>query len=348
MSIEQTLKTLWSKTPKSFTVIGDIGLDVYLEGTVERISPEAPVPILRILSRQSKLGLAANVAANLAVLGQHASLVGVIGEDESGAQLLHLAKQAGIDVQGVHQDPFLQTIVKQRAVSRGQQLLRLDDDPLEPHRLKDPVFFHAALMSQQQAPDALILEDYDKGLLSPEIIQTMIHENPIPVFVDPHRNRPLQAYKGAFALTPNQEEASALTGIRIQDNASVQQAGLQILQTTNVKELLITRGSEGITLFLAHTNQKRPSIHHFPAKALEVFDVSGAGDTVIALYALCRMQKVEPKLAVQIANMGASIVVGKRGTATVTPRELYLRQQEEKKDQAPPPPMQPLHEGSSS
>jgi rfaE bifunctional protein kinase chain/domain len=306
---------------KRVLVVGDVGLDRYTIGTVERISPEAPVPIVLVRDEQFKLGLAANVADNVNVLGGEALLVGVIGRDRAGVDFKKMLKHSGVGTDHLVVDPSRRTVLKERIVSDRQQLLRVDYESTEP---VDEIVRKRVLKTIAAAlktADAVVFEDYAKGLASQAFSQklfSLARKAKKPVAVDPNTRTPIAYYKGAFVLTPNTMEAEFLAEIRIRDLESLALAGSRILQATQAQHVVITRGRDGMAIFTRGSKEAQL----IETYAREVFDVSGAGDTVIAVLtlALCAGATIEE--ACVLGNLAAGVEVGKRGTATVTPDEI--------------------------
>lgn len=306
-------------------VVGDVMLDRFVYGSVKRVSPEAPIPVLLYEREVVMMGGAANVACNLVALGGQTSIVGVIGTDESGRSLRNLMLgRRGLKSHLVEM-PGIQTIEKTRYVTDQQQMLRVDRET--PAVIAAPQMFQT-VAELIPVSDILVLSDYAKGLLSPELLGLLIAEarkHGVPVIVDP-KARDLSRYNGATLLTPNHEEASATTGIHGDDDDSVSAAGRAILEIIpDSSHVIITRGERGMTL----VSRDRPPVH-LPALAKEVFDVSGAGDTVIATMALSIGSGFDLEDAARLANKAGGIVVGKRGTATVTRAELHHALADEK------------------
>ncbi len=307
-------------------VIGDVGVDRYTIGTVERISPEAPVPIVFVQEEKLKLGLAANVADNIVALGATPDLVGVVGKDRGADDFYGLIKKNKIPSQRIFSDTQRKTILKERIVSDRQQLLRVDYESVEP--------LSSATEKQiaQQIPEfvrgcsALIIEDYAKGLLTPLLAKSVLEEarkSKCWVAVDPNRKTALELYRGANLLTPNLKEAENLSDISITDERTLLQAGEIILQEAQAESVVITRGKEGMALF-----QKGESdVWLIPTFAREVYDVSGAGDTVIAVLTLAHSAGASLEDAAVLGNLAAGVGVGKRGTATVTRDEIVKMMQ---------------------
>ena len=293
-------------------VVGDVMLDRYWFGDVERISPEAPVPIVHVSRTEERPGGAANVARNAATLGAQVTLLSVVGDDEPGRSLARLLD--GSAVRPVFQiDATFPTIVKLRVISRQQQLLRIDfETPPDNDVLAAKLAEYEALLPGVQV---VILSDYGKGALTH--IARMIElarNHRIPVLVDP-KGEEFSKYRGATLLTPNRSEFRQVVG-RWSNEAEFTAKAQALRQQLDLTGLLVTRSEEGMTLFLADAT------HHIPTVAQEVFDVSGAGDTVIATLGAMIAAGADLPTATQVANQAAGIVVGKLGTAVVLPEEL--------------------------
>jgi rfaE bifunctional protein kinase chain/domain len=304
-------------------VVGDVGVDRYVIGAVERISPEAPVPVVRVEEEQLKLGLAANVADNLRALGARALLSGVTGRDRGGEDLRALLRRAGISPTHLVTDRARRTVLKERMVSDRQQLLRVDYETIAPvlPEIGRQVLAHARRMLARA--DAVILQDYAKGLISPSLATELMRlaaRAGKPVAVDPNAKSPPALYRGAFVLTPNTKEAEALAGHRIVDEASLLAAGRRILADTRARHVVITRGKDGMAIFSAGVRE----VTLIPTYAREVYDVSGAGDTVISVLTLALAAGAGIEEAAILGNLAAGVEVGKRGTATVTAEEIRM------------------------
>jgi rfaE bifunctional protein kinase chain/domain len=294
-------------------VVGDAMLDRYWHGAVDRISPEAPVPVVKVTREEERIGAAANVAYNITTLGAQASFLGVVGDDEPGRRLEALLRETGIAAH-LKRDPGLRTTVKLRVIGRQQQLLRMDFEN-EPD--------HEALASQAEAfdrlapvHDAVLFSDYGKGGLAH--ITTMIHAaraRKKAVLVDP-KGSDYSRYAGATVITPNRTELQQVVGAwRNADELSAKAQKLR--EALDLDALLVTLGEDGMTLFDAQGDA------HVQAQAREVFDVTGAGDTVIATLAAFIAAGLSPREAMPLANKAGGIVVGKFGTATVSYEELF-------------------------
>ena len=298
---------------KRILIAGDVMLDRYWFGEVNRISPEAPVPIVRVERREERLGGAANVALNAVALGVDASLMGVIGEDEAGNSVSELLVKSGIGSY-LSRDKQISTIIKLRVIGRQQQLIRIDfeERPTE-HVLNDKLNRFNALLG---AHDVVIFSDYAKGSLVN--VTTMIEaarNAGKPILVDP-KGSDFARYSGATLLTPNKSELRQVVGEWYSEDELTVKAQ-KMRQDLHLQGLLLTRSEEGMTLYTEN------DIVHVPAMAREVYDVSGAGDTVIATMAVMMANGMSMQDAVVIANRAGGIVVGKLGTATVSRDELF-------------------------
>lgn len=302
-------------------VVGDVMLDRYWHGAVDRISPEAPVPIAKIIEQEERVGGAANVALNLATLDATVTLMGAIARDDMGAELAAKLKAAGIHSEFFYYDNA-PTITKLRVVSRHQQLIRLDFEGEPPEFNREAML--DAYREALDHTDVVILSDYGKGILSeaaPFIAAAKEHRR--PVLVDP-KNPDFSAYSGATMITPNMKEFIAAVGPCLDEETLVKKAQ-ELIHRCDLKALLITRSEKGMTLIA----DQLPEIH-LPAKVQEVYDVTGAGDTVIAVMALAIGAGFGFEKAMHFANAAAGVVVGKFGAATASLPELqHMLDQEE-------------------
>ncbi|MFT0850924.1 D-glycero-beta-D-manno-heptose-7-phosphate kinase [Achromobacter sp. F4_2707] len=293
-------------------VIGDVMLDRYWFGEVDRISPEAPVPVVRVARREDRLGGAANVARNICALGAQATLMGLVGADEAGERVASLARDEGIDARLVV-DASMPTTLKMRVMGRQQQLLRVDFEERPNDGGLDTLI--QDMRSIVAGHDIVVLSDYAKGCL--DRVQELIkvcREAGVPVLVDP-KGHEYARYTGATMITPNRLEMSQAVGAW-NDEADLESRAQALRAKLELEALLITRSEQGMTLF---SEQGR---HHIDAQAHEVFDVSGAGDTVLATLAVARAAGLGWQSAVYWANRAGGIVVGKLGTSVVTAGEL--------------------------
>jgi rfaE bifunctional protein kinase chain/domain len=298
-------------------VVGDVMLDRYWFGEVGRISPEAPVPVVKIDRVEERPGGAANVARNVAALGAQVSLLSVVGRDEPGSALRKLLRRERIDAQ-LHTDPGLSTTVKLRVIGRRQQLVRVDFEKAPGHealasKLRD---FGRLLRGM----DAVILSDYGKGGLTHIVnMIRMVREAGKPVLVDP-KGEDYSRYRGASLITPNRAEFREVAGGWKTETELTRKAN-ELVRRLRIGALLITRSEEGMTLYSDGTRL------HVSAQAREVYDVSGAGDTVIATLGVMLGSGAPLEDAVRVANRAAGIVVGKFGTAVVHPDELFEKEE---------------------
>ena len=297
-------------------VVGDLMLDDYIYGTVERISPEAPVPVVNVKEEKFVLGGAANVVNNLASLGAKTICFGVIGNDANGERLLGAFADKKIDVSGLIRDKERTTIVKRRIIGSNQQLLRIDWEDITPIS----TFLEYALLRNIESKidelDAVILSDYDKGVLTPMVakeIVRMCRDRGKIVTVDPKPKNAMNYY-GATSMTPNRKEAKECLGMERATN--MEEVGKELKEKLKLDNLLLTRSEEGMSLFI------EDKIVNIPAFAKEVYDVTGAGDTVISVFTLAAASGVSWHEAAKIANTAAGVVVGKMGTSTVTKDEI--------------------------
>jgi rfaE bifunctional protein kinase chain/domain len=294
-------------------VVGDVMLDRYWFGDVTRISPEAPVPVLKVSRVDERPGGAANVARNIAALGAHATLLSVVGDDEAGICLEKLLTGQGGVTTFLHRDSTISTIVKLRAIARQQQLLRIDFETPPSHEVLNAKLaeFHAQL----HHADVVLLSDYGKGGLThiAEMIRAARAAGK-PVLVDP-KGDDYARYQGATLLTPNRSEFREVAG-NWKDETELNAKAQKLRADLKLEALLVTRSEEGMTLF------REKDVLHEPTQAREVFDVSGAGDTVIATLAVMLASGADMADAVRISNRAAGIVVAKLGTAVVSREEI--------------------------
>ena len=294
-------------------VVGDAMLDRYWHGAVDRISPEAPVPVVRVTREEERIGAAANVAYNVVTLGAQASFLGVVGDDEPGRRLQQLLQQTGIAAH-LKRDPALKTTVKLRVIGRQQQLLRMDFENEPDHEVLSLQNDSFAVLAPDH--DAVLFSDYGKGGLAH--IRTMIEAAAgagKSVLVDP-KGSDYSRYRGATVITPNRSELQQVVGAW-RDDAELATRAQRLREELRLGALLVTRSEEGMTLFDSQ------GALHVPAVAREVFDVTGAGDTVIATLAAMVAAGLSLREAMPIANKAGGIVVGKFGTATVSYEELF-------------------------
>ena len=310
MMEDVVLKTI--KSAKVF-VVGDIILDQYIYGETNRISPEAPVPIVKVNNSEERPGGAANVAVNVASLGINTQLLGITGNDEASERLESILAQKNVKCHFIQQDNC-PTITKRRVLSQHQQLIRLDyESDKKTENSTELVKKYIKLLN---SVDIIILSDYAKGgLIEVEALIKYANDKNIPILVDP-KSKDFDCYKNATILTPNEKEFEEVVGICETDNVLTEK-GEALLKNLNLEALLITRGKKGMTLI-----QKNKSVIHLNAMTHEVFDVTGAGDTVIAVLGATIASNQSVEVATMLANTAASLVVKKLGTATVTIDEI--------------------------
>lgn len=306
-------------------VIGDVMVDRYFYGNVDRISPEAPIPILALKKEDYTLGGAGNVLANLAALGVKATLAGVCGDDVTAAVLRRLLDEMGVGANGLITDPDRPTTQKTRLIAGHQQLLRADQEQTNP--LAKPLADQLLAQIETMLPgqDLVIVSDYGKGVLTDSLlsgIMALAAKQNKPVIVDP-KGRNYRRYRGASLITPNRKELSEAThGQPVTTDTEVLAAAKEIIETCDISSLLVTRSQDGMSLIERSDDQPELKVNHLPTLAREVYDVSGAGDTVVATLAAALAVGVDLVGAARLANVAAGIVVGKIGTATVSPQEL--------------------------
>ncbi len=302
---------------KRVAVLGDAMLDVYLRGDVERISPEAPVPVVRVRDRKLALGGAANVAQNAAALGAAPTLIAAIGDDVQGRELAEGLKQLGATADGLVK-VARPTTTKTRVVARGQQVLRFDEEVDDAFSAADESKLVAAALAAVAQADALVLEDYNKGVLSESVIEQSIataNARAIPVIVDP-KYRNFFAYAGASVFKPNRRELESAMGAAV--DIDHPEALPAIVARLGVDSLLLTLGERGMALL----ERGSTTLHRIPTTAREVYDVVGAGDTVTAYLAAMLAAGATKLEAAIVANYAAGVEVGKSGAATVTAQEV--------------------------
>lgn len=301
-------------------VIGDIMVDKFVWGKVSRISPEAPVPVVEVSQETHKLGGAGNVANNLTSLGSSVYLVGVIGNDIVGEQLKNDLLEKNISIDGIICDNARPTSIKTRIIASHQQVVRVDKEIKGAFSADVEDKIIGRIEEIIPSVQGVIISDYGKGIVSPNVLKRAIQlarRNDIPVNVDPKIEHFLR-YKRVSCITPNLLEAfGGMRTILQDDDEVIYRLGKKILKTLDSDSVLITRGEKGMTLF--ESNDK---ITHIPTRAREVYDVTGAGDTVIATFTLALAARASFREAAEISNFAAGVVVGKLGTATVSPEEL--------------------------
>ncbi len=330
-------------------VVGDLMLDRYLWGTADRLSPEAAVPVVDFVSQNDCLGGAGNVASNLAALGAHVQAFGVVGgirlaskktgDDEAGAALRACLRKAGIDDRAVLADPQRITTVKTRVIARHQQIVRIDHERRDALDAESEEKIFRALVASLKKMDGLVLSDYDKGLITDEFAERVLHachKFRVPAFVKPKKSRRL-AYRGARAVVCNADEAGFYVTRSLGDEKSVEEAGRALLAHFASAAVVITRGKKGMRVFeeaaprslnipatsfeVTYARVGKPGVER-EASGRQVFDVTGAGDTVLSVLSVAIAAGATLPEAAYLANVAAGVVVGKLGTANVSPDEL--------------------------
>ncbi len=299
-------------------VVGDVMLDEYLWGDVERVSPEAPVPVVHVTRESTALGGAGNVVRNAAAMGATCLFCGVVGDDRAGDRVIDLLKDLGVDVQGVVRVEDRPTTRKTRVEARSQQMLRFDRETDEPIGRAASRRLLRAVEAALPGSDGLVLEDYGKGLLHKTVLRGLMKraaDAGLPVTVDPKEH--VASFRGADLVKPNQREVEQLTGIRIRSRDDLGRAVAKLRRSLGGSHVIVTRGADGMTVFEGELSPVDVPIAHS-----EVYDVQGAGDTSIAALTLARLAGGSLLEAAVIANAAAGVVVGKVGTATATPDEI--------------------------
>ncbi len=307
-------------------VIGDLILDEFIWGKVDRISPEAPVPVVWADRESYMPGGASNVANNIASLGGWVDLVGVVGNDERGGILRSEMSQRGIGTDGIIVDKTRPTILKTRVIAHKQQVVRIDKEVVDHISSRVISRILNYIKKRINDIDILIIEDYGKGVITPQLLRGIVSlakRRKKTIAVDPKEDH-FSFYRGITLITPNVNEASRATGIKVQNKKSFEEAGRRLLDKLRCKTVLITQGEKGMALF---KQGKRPL--YIPTLAQDVYDVSGAGDTVIGAFCLALASGARDAEAAHIANCAAGIVVGKVGIAVVSQDELIRRTREE-------------------
>jgi len=311
---------------KNVLVVGDIMLDKYVWGNVERISPEAPVPVVEVIKETQTLGGCGNVANNITSVGGNVRIITIVGNDIYAEELKKMLKEKKVNTNGVFLDNSRPTTVKTRIIVHNQQVVRVDKESR--HQLNPQLFekIKSYVLDIKNSIDAILISDYGKGVITKSLLNFLIKlakKLDIPITVDPKIEHFLE-YKHVTVLTPNLNEATL--GMRLHKKPQTEQEiydlGRKILSKLKPEAVVITRGPDGMTLFENVSPLQKERIYHIPTRAKEVYDVTGAGDTVIAILTLCLAAGADFVSSCEISNFAAGIVVGKVGTATVTKEEL--------------------------
>jgi rfaE bifunctional protein kinase chain/domain len=299
-------------------VVGDVMLDEYLWGDVERVSPEAPVPVVHVRRESRALGGAGNVVRNVVAMGARCRFCAVVGDDNAGDRIVDLLKELGVEAAGVVRDPSRPTTRKTRVEARSQQLLRYDRETDEAITGATARRLVAAIEAALDGVDGLVFEDYAKGVLAPSVVRQVLRRcraRGLFVAVDP--KNAVAAYRGASLVKPNLRELEALSGVKVRGPADLARAAAKLQRQLGGADVIVTRGGQGMSIF-----EPDKPVREVASAPFEVFDVQGAGDTAIAALALAKLAGGSLVEAAVIANAAAGVVVGKVGTATATPDEI--------------------------
>jgi D-beta-D-heptose 7-phosphate kinase/D-beta-D-heptose 1-phosphate adenosyltransferase len=302
---------------RRIAVVGDLMLDEWLWGRVSRISPEAPVPVVEVQDHSYTLGGAGNVANNLAALGAKVSVVGVVGDDEAGTRVLGMLRQLHADTAGVLRVSRRPTTQKTRIVAHNQQVVRADRESTKPLDPASADRLKRAIAKLDGNVDGIVISDYGKGLVTPQVVGAMRSFREKTLIAGDPKPQNLDAFVDIDCIAPNASEAEAASGIVVRGDGDLGRAAAELLRRTRCRYVLITRGEHGMTLF---SEKRKPFT--VPAVARQVYDVSGAGDTVISTLTLALSIGAPIEDAVMLASLAAGVVVEKLGTATATPDEI--------------------------
>ncbi|MET0501695.1 MAG: D-glycero-beta-D-manno-heptose-7-phosphate kinase [Candidatus Binatia bacterium] len=302
-------------------VVGDLMLDHFIFGDVERISPEAPVPVLRVISESYRLGGAANVIHNVRSLGAQVTACGVIGRDAAGKRLVHDLRRVGASTAGVFADKQVQTIEKSRIIAgpHHQQIVRLDRENQAPIAEATLKRLQRFVLAKAMACDGVVISDYGKGVVHASLLSSMtrlVRQDKLICVVDPKKEN-YGRYRFPTLITPNKDEAGDASGVAIRDEKSLLAAGEKLVRMWQAKAVLITRGPDGMSLF-----RSRRAVRHFPTESRDLFDVTGAGDTVAAVCGLALACGASFEDAAVIANLAAGLVGDEVGTVAVSLEKL--------------------------
>ncbi len=318
LTIARSHEILNNAKTKKVAIVGDLMLDIFFWGNVNRISPEAPVPVIELLNETNHLGGAANVASNLQSLGLVPIMLGVLGNDSSGRNFLELCKEQNLDISGIYIDNSRPTTAKTRIIGNNQHIARVDREVIT--LIEDNIqnYFMQYLNSQNDL-SAIILEDYNKGVLSAKLIREIINfanDKGIFIAVDPKQDNFFE-FKNVDLFKPNKKEASKALEISINNKTSLMEAGEKLLTNLNARNVMLTLGSEGMILF-----QNTGDTYSVPTRARQVADVSGAGDTAIATYTAAAIGNANPVEAASMANFASGAVCEQPGVVPITPETL--------------------------
>lgn len=300
-------------------VIGDIMLDQFIWGKVSRISPEAPVPIVGVERETTMLGGAANVVSNIVASGGNALLCGVVGDDFRGREIISKLENLGVAIDGIFVEDDRPTTMKTRIIAHAQQVVRYDRESMRPLRPETTRRILDLILKEREELSGIIVSDYGKGVISAQLmdgLKAVFSESNGPVAVDPNVKN-FSLYRHVTVITPNHNEAGEIAGVDIGDEQGLMETGKRLLDNGDFKALLITRGSDGMILF-----EQDGSITNIKSVARKVYDVTGAGDTVIAILTLGMAAGLDLKSSAHLSNLAAGIVVGEIGTSAAKANEL--------------------------
>lgn len=327
-NLKKNTQFIWEKLSqlygKKVMIVGDLGVDEYVIGDVRRISPEAPVPVLEARREDLRVGLSANVAQNVASLGGEAILIGVVGNDSTGEDLKRLLEEANVNGQYLVTDHDRPTTRKLRVMADHHHIVRVDYEKKSFLSDKAAQDLIATVKDNIKKTDVVVLQDYAKGVLSKEVCQQIIeiaHDADVKVLLDPHRSTPIDYYKGVDLFKPNRDEAFILSGLKLNElrinKDSINEVGQTLLKEVECQQLVLTQGKDGMSLF------EDGNITELPTFAKQVFDVTGAGDTVIAALALGWSSGFTLEQSCVLANLAAGVVVAKVGCVPCSLEDLH-------------------------
>lgn len=318
LTIDRSQEILNNAKNKKIAIVGDLMLDIFFWGNVNRISPEAPVPVIELLNETNHLGGAANVASNLQSLGLVPIMLGVLGNDRSGHNFLELCKEQNLDISGIYIDKNRPTTAKTRIIGNNQHIARVDREVTTLIEDEIQQYFMEYLNAQTDL-SAIILEDYNKGVLSAKMIREIIkfaNDKGIFLAADPKQDNFFE-YKDVDLFKPNKKEASKALDIAINNRTNLMEVGNKLLGTLNARNVMLTLGSDGMILF-----QNNGDTFSVPTRARQVADVSGAGDTAIATYTAAAIGSANPIEAASMANFASGVVCEQPGVVPITPESL--------------------------
>ncbi|MDT8448178.1 MAG: PfkB family carbohydrate kinase [bacterium] len=320
---DRLIRFILDFTAQKVLVVGDLMLDQYSWGDVERISPEAPIPVVKMGREEFRLGGAASVINNLQALGCEPLAVGLLGDDIAGRKFLEIYRESGLDPAGLVVDPVLQTILKVRVLTRQQQMIRLDYESGATHPDSARQALRQRVIAAMDQAQAVVLSDYAKGVLDASLIQTCIAEanqRGLPIVADPGKGVPIEAYRGITSIKPNRTEAEGATGIKITDQDSMLRAAAALQEKVQAQFLTLSLDKDGLLYYRSATDWTL-----YPTEVREVFDVTGAGDMVVTLLAVALAAGAPPEVAFPLANIGAELEIAHMGVVPLPWSDLLTR-----------------------